>query len=175
MDDYTTMRPVIPVADPVATERRGADLRLGRVLLGLAVAPLLGAALMTLGIYLASFFDGSVRWKDLALAMLAPIVWSVFCGLAYLQTIARLRERIAQQDCLLLGSASSLLLPFIIDLAGTLLLRGHFATVDWAHLKIYACAGLFSVPFGLFGGWVFWRLGVRPAEAAARDFAPVFD
>jgi hypothetical protein len=169
------MLPVISMAEPHSTERRGADLRIGRVLLGLAVAPLLGAALMTLGIYLASFFDGSVRWKDLALAMLAPIVWSVICGLAYLQTIARLRDRIAQPECLLLGCASSLLLPFVLDLAGTLLLRGHFAIVDWKHLKVYAFAGLFSLPFGLFGGWVFWHLGVRPAETAPRDFAPVFD
>jgi hypothetical protein len=175
MDDYITMRPVIPVAERESGEPRRADLPLGRVMLALAVAPLLGAAVMTFGIYLASFFGDSLRWKDLVLSMLAPVVWSVICGLAYLQTIARLRKRIVLAECLLLGGASSLLLPLVLDLAGAVLLRGHFTTLDWEHLKIYVFAGLFSLPIGLFGGWVFWCLGVRPAEAATRDFAPVFD
>ena len=30
-------------------------------------------------------------------------------------------------------------------------------------------------PFGLLGGWIFWRLAVRPAVTTLGDAAPVFD
>jgi hypothetical protein len=31
------------------------------------------------------------------------------------------------------------------------------------------------MPFGLLGGWIFWRLGVRPAIITVGDVSPVFD
>jgi len=175
MDDHTTMLPVISVAERLSAEPRRADLPTGRVLLGLALAPLPGAALMTLGIYLASALDDSVRVTDLVILMLSPVVWSVICGFAYLRIIASKRGQIARSECLLLGCVSSLLMPFVYDVSGALLLHGSLLVVDPAHLRQYAIAGLFSLPFGLFGGWVFWRVGVHPAAAPMRDYAPVFD
>ena len=35
--------------------------------------------------------------------------------------------------------------------------------------------GLFLIPFGALGGWVFWRVGVYPARPRTIDVAPVFD
>ncbi|WP_395019920.1 hypothetical protein [Dongia sp.] len=176
MHDHTTMLPVIPVDEPVPIGPRTADLPLGRVLLALAVAPLLGAALMTLGVHLVNAFEGSgVGWKDLTLSMLAPIAWSMICGMTYLRTVSRLRDQIAWHECLLLGCASSFLMPLVYDIVGTLLLQGRFPLLDWAHLKNYAFAGLFTLPFGLLGGWLFWRIAVRPADIAMRDLSGVFD
>jgi hypothetical protein len=175
MHDHTTMLPVISVDEPESGEPRSADLPLGRVLLALAVAPLLGATLMTLGISIASPYHDGTRWPELALSMLAPVAWSLICGLAYLRTIARMRDQIARAECLLLGCGSGLLLPFVIDVTGTLFLLERLPTVDWTHIKVYLLAGLFTLPFGLFGGWVFWRIGVRPAMPRTRDLSGVFD
>src|SRR5688500_15819186 len=129
MHDHTTMLPVVPVDEPPSNEPRSAALPLGRVLLGLAVAPLLGAALMTVGIgFVDSIFpqdERGIQWRYLALSLASPSLWSVFCGLAYLQTVTRLRGQIARSECLLLGCASGFLMPFAMDAVDTLIWHAH--------------------------------------------------
>jgi hypothetical protein len=179
MHDHTTMLPVIPVDDdPPSSEPRSADLPLSRVLLALAVAPLLGSVLMTLGIgFVDSMLpqDRGIQWRYLALSLALPSLWSVLCGLAYLRTVTRLRGQIARSECLLLGCACGLLMPFAMDGVDTLIWHAQLPQMTWSELKAYSIGGLFTLPFGLFGGWVFWRLGVRPTPAPLPNFAVVFD
>ena len=35
--------------------------------------------------------------------------------------------------------------------------------------------GFTFIPFGLLSGWVFWRIGVRPAQEPGLQAAAVFD
>jgi hypothetical protein len=178
MDDYAALQPVIPTAEKQSTTRQRAHLRLWPIVLGLFLAPLPGAAILTWLLYLVIQFDqgdDGVRWYQLAISMLSPSLWSLVCGFAYLQTISRFRHRIARHECLLLGCGSAFLMPFGMALIGILVFSDQLAGASWNDLSGFLIAGLFSLPFGLFGGWVFWRLGVRPATAPTGDFAAVFD
>jgi H+/Cl- antiporter ClcA len=79
-------------------------------------------------------------------------------------------------ECLLLGCISGFLLPFGMEF-GTNFLFMQFWTPHWNRedTLIFSFLGLICAPFGLFGGWVFWRFGIRPATAPTRELAPVFD
>jgi hypothetical protein len=169
---------LLPVASTPATSptiRRRADLRWRRIIIALLVAPLLGTLVMHLLITLIT--PGSVEpMRKLAFWTLAPSLWSLLCGLAYLQTVTRMRRRIGRVECLLLGCVSGFLLPFAMEF-GTNLLFMQFWTPhwNWEDTPIFSFLGLITLPFGLFGGWVFWRFGIRPAITPMRDLAPVFD
>jgi len=178
MQDFVSLQPIIPMPERQPAKRRRQDLQLPRVLLALVVAPLLGGAIMTALFYLAGTIerDESVMlWDDLAMSAFSPSVWSLVCGFAYLQTMTRLRGQIARHECLLLGFGSSFLFPSAL-FSGMPLLHGAppqwFAWGDFQYLAMF---GLICAPFGVFGGWLFWRLGIRPAKAPTTDFAAVFD
>jgi hypothetical protein len=130
------------------------DLQWPRLMFALFVSPLLGTLVMGLVIALVSSrpLNEPDTFRRFVLWMLGPFLWSLLCGVAYLQSVTRIRGQIARSECLLIGCLCAFVLPFVLTMADSL-----------------------TLPFGLFGGWVFWRLGVRPAEAPTRDFAPVFD
>jgi hypothetical protein len=55
------------------------------------------------------------------------------------------------------------------------LFRAVWPALNWNDIGFFSILGAITLPFGLFGGWVFWRLGVRPATAPTQDLAAVFD
>jgi hypothetical protein len=178
MQDFASLQPIIPVPDRQPAKRRRKNLRMPRVLLALIVAPLLGGVIMTFLFYLISTIgrnESLMRLDDLAMSVISPSLWSLVCGLAYLQTITRWRGEIARYECLLLGFGSSFLFPSA--LFGSMpLLRGEPPQwFEWGDLQYLAMVGLICAPFGVLGGWLFWRLGIRPAKAPTTDFAAVFD
>jgi len=158
-----------------STQRRRAGLRQWRLLL----APLLGAIVMTWAIVLLDDLfaeeEKRMQWRDLAIALSSPSLWSLVSGIAYLQTVTRMRDQIARYECLLLGCVSGFLWPVAMDIGSNLLFHGHLPALQWNAISAYSIGGLFTLPFGLFGGWVFWRLGVRPASPPAMNYAAVFD
>ena len=165
-----------PAASPTA--RRRVDLRGRRIIGALLAAPLLGTLVMHLLISLItrrSLIDLEPMQK-VAFWTLAPSLWSLLCGLAYLHSISRILGRIGRAECLLLGCVSGFLLPFAMEF-GTNLLFMRFWTPhwNWEDTPIFSFLGVITLPFGLLGGWVFWRFGVRPARAPTRAFATVFD
>jgi len=179
MDDISAFRPVVPLADKQANTRQRAHLGLGRVLLGLAVAPLLGAVVMTWAFHaLDGLFaeeESRLDWRSLAAMLFSPSLWSVISGLAYLQTVTRMRGQIARYECLLLGCASAYLMPLALTAGSDIIFYARYPDPSWRDLQYFALFDLITLPFGLFGGWVFWRLGIRPATAPTTDFAAVFD
>jgi hypothetical protein len=179
MDDTTSFRPVMPIPDKGTSRRRRADLRLRRLLQALAVAPLLGAAGMTWGFHfldgIFSEADKRLDWGDLILTLFSPSLWAVISGLAYLQTVTLFRDQIARAECLLLGCGSGYLMPAALMAGNDIIFHVRYPDPSWDDLKFLALFSLITLPFGLFGGWVFWRLGVLPATETPADFAAVFD
>ena len=171
-----------PVPDKHSAKRRYADLQLPRLMLALVLSPLLGTLVMGLfiGFVTSKPLDEPETFRRFMGWMVAPVLWSLISGVAYLQSVTRIRGQIARNECLLLGCLCAYLLPFALSMGDSLILYGNFYFwhrdfLFWGRVADHAMTGLFTLPFGLFGGWVFWRLGVRPAEAPMRDFAPVFD
>jgi hypothetical protein len=169
-----------------ATQRRWGDLRKRRLLLGLAAAPVPSVAV---GMVLVLIMSGEFVLRMLAEAtiaiLLAAVIWSLVVGWAYLLVVARWRGVIGRIECLLLGVAAAFVLPPLAELLSIV--------IDWItaspdmHIPgdPWDTAGFISaffvflsialMPFGLLGGWIFWRVGVRPAVTTVGDVAPVFD
>jgi hypothetical protein len=119
------------------------------------------------------------------------LLWSLCVGNAYFATFVRHRGFTGRTECILIGTVIAVTTPvifwFVLDL-GLIHVRlfldlfpkslGRpmpgpisFWKVTWESVLI----GIYLSPLGLFGGWLFWRIGVRPAKMPTVDLAPVFD
>jgi hypothetical protein len=80
-------------------------------------------------------------------------------------------------DSLLLGAVGAALFPTVYVFAYSIGAgeADKFADIGLDSLAFLGLLGLAATPFGLLGGWLFWRIGVRPAIAPPTDLAPVFD
>jgi len=172
----------------MTAERSGLHYRLWRDLskwklwLALVVAPvppvILGEILLTV-----MFGTGGLGMVGGILA--AAEIWSMLLGMTYL-VLARRRGFVRRFDCLLLGVILAASLPAVT--------MATDVAVDWIQGAVEADAGftgdsyhgpsdgafafllgVILVPFGMLGGWVFWRIGVRPAPVRTIDVAAVFD
>jgi hypothetical protein len=168
----------------IAHRRAWQDLSQGRLLLGLAAAPLLPVALGALLVTIVESRGGGLVTGVAAIVAVAEI-WSLVAGTAYL-FVARLRGGIRRVDCLLLGAVIAFSLPFAVRFASAIIdwMMGAAAPAsedDWfvmesPSISTFVLVGaLMMLPFGALGGWVFWRVGVRPARPKVVDVARVFD
>jgi hypothetical protein len=170
-----------------SNRRLWRDLSKKRLLIGLALSPL---GPWIIGVVLIAALGGEVGFGILGVlivgALAAAMVWSLIGGGAYVFLISRWRGAVRRAECFLLGIVLAASLPFAAEYAG----RG----VDWitgtaaeaeppgddmfeapTDLAFAVVASILLVPFGALGGWVFWRVGVRPAQPKLADVAPVFD
>jgi hypothetical protein len=162
--DMTGLRP---------TDRRWRDVGRWRWAFGLAVAPLVPIALVSLlltpliGIF-APVVGGAIA--------VAASTWSLLFGFGYLYTVARIRRRIGRAECILLGVFIAATLP-LVAVAAVLAFepRKIFGPVSADGMPMVIAWSLLFAPFGGLGGWVFWRIGVRPAPPPVADPASVFD
>ncbi|HVY97974.1 MAG TPA: hypothetical protein VHA35_00635 [Dongiaceae bacterium] len=172
------------------TQRRWRDLGKRRLSLGLAVAPV---APVLIGLLLLLLLGGPFLLNAAAMAagaiFAAAIGWALIAGWAYLLLIPRSRGVLGRIECLLLGVLAASSLPVAVDLLAN--------AVDWlsagpdsaasaddfvdlldegpSDLAITLVLAIILSPFGLLGGWIFWRVGVRPTVTTVGDLAPVFD
>jgi len=163
------------------TNRRAwRDLSKWRLLLGLAAAPVLPVAFGTL---LLAILAGDVLVSAVASILAVTEIWSMIAGTGYL-VFARLRGGIRRAECFLLGVFLAFTLPFAANFTTAAIDRmsGAAPAEDgWTSLEgpsdgtFSLVLGLMLIPFGAIGGWVFWRVGVRPAVPKGTDVAAVFD
>ncbi len=180
--------------------RRWGDISKGRLILGLVAAPilpiLLGSSLVWL-LYSSdpfaddgAFISPSERFTNVArigaILEAAAGSWSLVAGLAALRLRSWRSGLIGRIDCFLLGILLAFSFPlvfwldsFVVDAIlvrwGSPVPYFHFGELSMDGLGIAALVGLPLTPFGLLGGWIFWRLVVRPAVAHVLDVTGVFE
>ncbi len=158
------------------------DLSKWKLWLALVVAPL---PPVILGELLLTLFFGAGGLGMMAGILAAAETWAMLLGMIYL-VLARRRGFVRRLDCLLLGVLLAFSLPAVAmgtDIAvdriqGVPAVDSGF-TGDSYHGPsdgpLALLLGVLLVPFGMLGGWVFWRVGVRPAPIRTVDVAAVFD
>jgi len=166
-----------------AHQRHWRDLAKWRLLFGLAVAPVLPIAL---GALLLILLESGIVLTSFGVVLAAAEIWSLPIGTLFL-ALARRHRFVRRAHCFLLGAFLAFSLPAAVMLTSK--------AVDWidgaAPAEVDAddaiafhgssdgalvfLLGLVLVPFGTMGGWVFWRVGVYPAQPRALDVAAVFE
>lgn len=95
-------------------------------------------------------------------------------GSAFMLWLGRTYGVVARFNCLALGASLTFSMPplnVVIDLisgprpdnTGSLLAMLSAVTL-----------GLVLVPFGIFGGWMLWRIAIRPASVPLKEMAEIF-
>jgi hypothetical protein len=161
------------VVDLPPTQRRWRDLSKLRLFLSLAAAPLLPTMLGLLLVFTV-LGHGEDAFQAAGTILGAAIAWSLVAGVLYLLIVVRWRDVLGRMECLMLGIATATTLPF----AAVVLLGQDTFSLDPDSSDSTAIAAILAImiaPFGLLGGWVFWRLGVRPSVTTVGDVAPLFD
>ena len=180
------MSVVNSVLDPARVsphQRAWTDLKVRRLGLGLVLAPLIPFAAMTL---IGEAITQGLLLNDVGKIVLVlasvTLAWSLIAGATYLLTVVRWRRRTGRAECLLLGTGSAATLP-------TAVATGIAVMPEWLNRQLdigpvgpfvamipdCLVIGLFLSPFGLLGGWILWRIGVRPAPLPVPDVTAVFD
>jgi len=111
-----------------------------------------------------------------AFVLIVVEVWFCALGLAYLFLVVRRSGILRRRDCFLLGTLlTSLFPPLVVVIMAWISPDPESPDFPWAFEGVAIGVGILLIPFGLLTGWIFWRVGVRPARAQDIDSAPVFD
>jgi len=157
--------------------RLWTDLSKRRLACGLIAA----GAPWTLGniAYAAVDMRGAELGITLPVLLIATEVWFLALGFLYLFAVSRRRGTVARTDCLLLGMLLTCVYPVYaigFSLAFGVVPNGIPADMGLVGGGLALILfGLSLTPIGLLSGWLFWRVGVRPARPKDTVIAPVFD
>ena len=165
-------------------QRSWRDLSKWRLFLGLAFAP---APPIALGALILLIFGAGVAFVPLGSILASAETWSMPIGTLFL-AVARFRGVVRRAHCLLLGAFLACSLPAAAYLVSQAVDSG--SSVDPVNVSdddfdgsfhgpsdgtFVVILGLFLIPFGTLGGWIFWRVGVYPAQPKVIDVGTVFD
>jgi hypothetical protein len=106
-------------------------------------------------------------------------VWSLALGSSYLAVSPRRSGTITRSQCLYLGGVAGMLFPaaFLIFFSAVtaMLDPGAMSEYFLEGLMINLVVGVFFSPFGILGGWLLWRISVRPAKPTLDAVEQVFE
>ena len=160
-----------------ATRRSWQDLDPRRLAIGLAVAPVFPAAIGYGLVPLEpdEFFTGGATFSFAWVAGSA-VLWSLAFGTFFLVTSPRRSGSITRAQCIFLGGLAAILFPsaFMV-FAAVITAEPATLAMAIAFSPISLLLGLFLTPLGVFGGWVFWLVGVRPAKPHMDQLEKVFE
>jgi len=117
---------------------------------------------------------------EIALAAAGILVfgmtWSLLGGWTYLLAVVRSRGKIGRGECLVLGIGLMDMLPLaLLALVGALSGRQAMEEMYGSPgSSVIATTALMLSVIGLLAGWLFWRVGVRPAPVPEPDVSAVF-
>jgi hypothetical protein len=159
------------------TERSWSSIRWSRALIGLGLSPLIPTALCVamLGSLIFEFEpDRRLHAARSILVLGFMEIWAYGVGLACLLWFRR-QGSIGRRDCLLMGMLGAFTFPLAIGIAG-IAIQG-FPDMDAVSFLAGGAAllSLAAIPFGLFGGWIFWRLAVYAAPINDSAEVTVFE
>lgn len=118
--------------------------------------------------------------SELSSALVVLELWYLVLGFTYLFGVSRRRGRIDRRDCLWLGTLLTCLFAVFIASVGPLFTPdGSWTGLGlgsfFSNLLGAIVLGIVIVPAGLLSGWIFWRVGVRPAKTSELDSVAVFE
>jgi hypothetical protein len=149
--------------------------RRARLLFGLVLAAIV-PGLLSAPIILAMITEGMIfGWLRTvqygASYFISAILWSVASGNVSLFEVVWRDRPVTRAACILAGCAGAATFPLAwAAFAGVL-----GSSINVSALGFALMIGVFALPFGALGGWIFWRLARRWAPAVTADVAPVFD
>jgi len=155
--------------------RSWREVRKANVVFGLAVA-----SLPPVAPFIA--FMGFVTVEDFALSDIVipflfliglAIFWFIAAGSFFLFWHGKRLEIVERFDCLSLCATLTFMLPTIISLSA-LVFTDKLDMGSPGTILVLGLAGLFLTPLGMFGGWMLWRIAIRPAARPLREIADVF-
>jgi hypothetical protein len=163
-------------SNPLRRSWRDLDFR--RLTLGLAAAPIpsipIGYVVVSSarGMHLV-VPDLASELLSLAFVALSAEIWTLSFGAIYLVTSPRRSGAITRANCLFLGGLGAVIYPPMV--AGLTVAFTDTMVLAILALPIAILAGLSILPFGVLGGWIFWRIGVRPAKSWPHGIEHVFE
>jgi hypothetical protein len=173
------LRQVPPRGSSQAHARLWRDLRLWR----LGIGGLIYVAF--LAVVAATFiaFSGDRSYTDLPPKQLGLIVigfvfvWPLFGWSSWFAVVLRMHGLIGRAHCLIAGALIAFLDPLILPVFASLLSGGIHASVygGLRNLIDAVWSGALIAPVGLLGGWIFWRIAIRPAPMPQPSDWSVFD
>ena len=159
------------------TERSWESIGQTRVLIGLAFSSVLPIAL-SLPLFWLVMLEGSpVSFKSIASFALygaAVEVWAIAVGLVGVFGVLRRRGRVSRRGLLLMTGLGAFFVPTAGLIAGSTF-RGPPDIDVLSMAAFFGILGIAGIPFGLIGGWIFWRFSVRPAPISTATEARAFD
>jgi hypothetical protein len=183
----------LPGIEIKGNKRRWRDVSAMRLTIALLVGPILSLALLVaiVALIIAVAFpseDWSFAKEDWVSFALIVGYW-VLAGWCYRLLIARWRGIVSRVECLLLGMTMTIVAPLPLALPWLILCSPPHAKInlvvenalDLARVQpgliaaYWIVISLFSLPLGVFCGWILWRVGVRPAKPRLADAAVVFE
>jgi hypothetical protein len=166
--------------------RAWRDLSKWRLLFGLALAPVPPIAV---GVLILLMIEDGLIFTSFGVILATAETWSLPIGTLFL-VLSRWRGIVRRAHCLLLGAFLAFSLPAAATLTSATIDRISNTTpapepdedFDFdegfhgpSDAGLVVLLGLFLIPFGTLGGWVFWRVGVYPARPKLAPIATVFD
>jgi hypothetical protein len=149
------------------------DLRLWR--LGLGGAAYMVPFALFAALFIASGGDPSIQPVPLALfGVWFAAVWPIVGGSASLAILLRLRSSavVRRADCLVIGMIVISLDVPVLSLLSLLAEVSSFRFANaFGRLVSAILYGGLVTPLGLLGGWLFWRIAVRPLPAPRTEWA----
>jgi hypothetical protein len=164
-----------PDAYEDSLQRSWREVRKANVVFGLAAA-----SLPPIAPFIA--FVGVVGAEDLALSDLVipfllliglAIFWFIAAGMFFLSWHGKRHEIVQRFDCLSLCATLTFLLPTIISV-GALIFTDELDIGSPGTILVLGLGGLCLTPLGMFGGWMLWRIAIRPTARPLREIAEVF-
>jgi drug/metabolite transporter (DMT)-like permease len=145
--------------------RHWQDLRLSRMLIGLLAAPIFGILVALLGVFLLG--EVPLPPSLLIAASLTAELWSVVGGLLWLYTIVRSRGGLGLKGSITMGVVCAVILAIAALFIGILAVD---TTPSWIDAFLGLLAALPTLVAGAAGGWIFWRISVRPLIVTSEVF-----
>lgn len=159
---------------PDLHQRAWQNLTTRRLALGLIAAPVPS---VILGGVMNAF-----AWTDLwnpvvpfLWAVVAAEIWSIAFGIFYLLTASRPSGTITCANCIFIGGLAAILFPPMLTLLYAGIVGAALVALAVMTLPFSILAGMFLTPLGVLGGWVFWLVGVRPAQLPVSGIEQVFE
>ncbi len=105
-----------------------------------------------------------------AFSIFLAMCWFIGVGSLFLFWVGRRYGQVERFTCLALCGT----LAFSLPLLSSLIWITEDAGESLGAILVGAIIGLVFTPLGMFGGWVLWRIAIRPAAIPLREMADVF-